>query len=321
MFGKLPYKIKVKQFDNGDKYINWMSGDWLKKFIDYNIPNRNKRITFISVDGKKPNLKLEKNIKIFFSGENLESNINHKYIANEYLDIRYHWFNIRKNLYRDYLLNEVDLSLGYGNYNYLNYLRFPLWIMYLFPPECNYERIKEIVEEINDRENQGMKECVCINRHDLFGVRSKVCDDLKDTLKITYAGKWRNNSTELWTAFDNDKCKYMNLFKFNICPENMDAPYYCSEKIFDALRCGCIPIYAGALNNPEPEIINRDFVIFWDLDGDNCEQIKLVNRLNKDYDYYQKFMKQPKLKADVADYIAEYFENLKCRINRFLKNI
>lgn len=190
---------------------------------------------------------------------------------------------------------------------------------YVFvPPECNYERIKRIAEKINDVESQKYKECVCINSHDLFGVRSKVCNELTGKLNITYAGKWRNNTNELWNEYGNDKYKYMKLFKFNICPENMDATGYCTEKIFDALRCGCIPIYAGCLNNPEPEIINKDFVIFWDLDGDNHEQIKLVNRLNKDDNYYKKFMEQPKLKADAADYIAEYFEQLKLKIKKLI---
>ena len=318
LFENLLFEIKGKDLKNEDKYINWMSGDWLKRFINYNIPNRSKGITFISVNGRRPNLKDEKNIKIFFSGENLESNIRHKCTANDYLDLRYYWFNIRKNLYKNYLLKEVDFSLGFGKNNCENYLRFPLWIMYLFPPECNYEDLKNIVEEINDVKSKKAKECVCINSHDLFGTRSKVCNDLKNILKITYAGKWRNNSNELWTIFDNDKCKYMNLFKFNICPENMDAAGYCTEKIFDALRCGCIPIYAGCLNNPEPEIINHDFVIFWDLDGDNYDQIKLVDRLNNDDNYYQKFMMQPKLKADAADYIAEYFEQLKLKIKELI---
>ena len=110
----------------------------------------------------------------------------------------------------------------------------------------------------------------------------------------------------------------MNLFKFNICPENMDAIDYSTEKIFDALISGCIPIYAGCLNNPEPEIINKDFVIFWDLNGENTEQLKLVNRLNTDNEFYKKFVNQPKLKSDAADYIAEYFENLKQKLKELI---
>lgn len=312
------FKININENLNRDRFINWISGDWLEKFINYQFPNKKHKITFISVDGRRPCLDSDTNKKIFFSGENLELNRIHKNIKNNYFNIRYYWFNIRKNLYKDYLLNEVDLSLGYAHKNNENYLRFPLWIMYLFPPECNYERIKNIVEEINNVKNTMAKECVCINTHDLFGVRTKVCNDLEKIFNITYAGKWRNNTSELWNYYKNDKYKYMKLFKFNICPENVDAPDYCTEKLFDSLRSGCIPIYAGSLNNPEPEIINHDFVIFWDLDGDNYEQIKLVNRLNKDYDYYQNFINQPKLKADAAYYIAEYFEQLKFKIKELI---
>lgn len=308
------FKINIGKTSNGNRYINWMSGDWLEKFIEYQFPDKKQKITYISVDGRRPCLDNDNNKKIFFSGENLEPNISHKNIRNDYLNIRYYWFNIRKNLYKDYLLDEADLSLGYANKNFDNYLRFPLWIMYLFDPRSKYSDIQAKVLEINKSRNLALKDFICINRHDLFGLRTKICNDLGNKFTITYAGKWRNNTNELWENYDNDKLRYLNLFKFNICPENMDAPYYCTEKLFDSLRCGCIPIYAGCLNNPEPEIINKNFVIFWDLDGDNSEQIKLVSRLSKDENYYQKFVTQPKLKAVAVDYIAEYFEQLKTKL-------
>lgn len=315
---KIPFKTKIKEIENGDIYINWMAGNWLANFIDYHFPKRKENLTFISVDGMKADLSVIKSKKIFFSGENLEPVIKHKKLKNDYLNFRYYWFNFRKNIYKDYLINEVDISIGYGKKNSKNYLRFPLWLMYLFSYSSSYDDIKIKISEINNIKNKELKECVCINRHDLFGVRTKICGDVKDTIKITYAGKWRNNTEELWSRYNDDKCKYMNMFKFNICPENMDALDYCTEKLFDALRCGCIPIYAGCLNNPEPEIINRDFVIFWDLDGDNYEQIKLVDRLNKDDNYYQKFISQPKLTTDAADHIIEYFEQLKLKIKELI---
>lgn len=315
---KVPFKTKIKENKNGDIYINWMAGNWLVNFIDYHFPNRKGNLIFISVDGMKTDLSVIKGKKIFFSGENLEPVINHKNIKNDYLNFRYYWFNFRKNIYKDYLINEVNVSIGCGKKNSENYLRFPLWLMYLFSYSSNYNDIKVKISEINNMKNKGLKECVCINRHDLFGVRTKICGDVKDTINITYAGKWRNNTDELWNRYNDDKCKYMNLFKFNICPENMDAADYCTEKIFDALRCGCIPIYAGCLNNPEPEIINKDFVILWDLDGDNTEQLKLVKRLNTDNEFYKKFVNQPKLKPDAADYIAEYFENLKQKLRELI---
>ena len=41
-------------------------------------------------------------------------------------------------------------------------------------------------------------------------------------------------------------------YKFNICYENIrDERDYVSQRIFDVLRCGCVPIYLGAPNIEE----------------------------------------------------------------------
>lgn len=311
----------IKQ-DNGIYYVNWIGEKWLEGFIKYNFPDKQKyNLCLCSVEGKPQKLQSLDVPKIFFSGENLEPVIEHnrcKKLVNE--DI-YKWLISRAKYYGDYRLDEVNLAMGYAKKVADNYLRFPLWLMYLFPYDVNIAKIKSIVDDINAIQSKNINEAACINRHDVFGIREFICNDLSNVLTINYAGKWRNNTEDLWKVYNNDKLLYLKNFKFNICPENMDAPGYCTEKIFDALRCGCIPIYAGCLNNPEPEIINQDFVIFWDLDGGNYEQIKLVNRLNKDDNYYQKFMKQPKLKENAADYIAEYFENLKYMVRKILENI
>jgi len=44
------------------------------------------------------------------------------------------------------------------------------------------------------------------------------------------------------------KVDIMRRYRFNICLENTSFPYYCSEKIWDSIRCGCLPIYHGAGN-------------------------------------------------------------------------
>lgn len=311
---------KITYSDKGITYINWFDNYWLERFIEYNFPNTKlDKFCFCSVDGKRPDLKkYSDKIKIFFTIENLENIIKHdKCVADKSANI-YRWLAYAKKHYSDYMIKDVNLSLAFADIQNNNYLRFPYWLITLFPPEVTYQDIKNKVIEINKLKSNAKRECVCINRHDVFGQRQKICDDVSCVLDITYAGKWRNNTNELWQQYNNGKYKYMNLFKFNICPENMDAAGYCTEKIFDSLRCGCIPIYAGCLNNPEPEIINHDFVIFCDLDGDNYEQIKLVDKLNKDDNYYQKFMMQSKLNADAADYIAEYFERLKLKVKELI---
>ncbi len=45
------------------------------------------------------------------------------------------------------------------------------------------------------------------------------------------------------------KWDVMPRYRFSLCYENIrDEPSYVTEKIFDSMRCGCVPIYWGASN-------------------------------------------------------------------------
>ena len=222
---------------------------------------------------------------------------------------------------------EVDqikkLDRGSANLYSLNndkYIRFPLWIMYIFKPDSNYNDIKNKINEINTIQIYNPKNAaVVINGHDYFGTRAKICDDIANTIPINYAGKWRNNTHELWDKFNNNKLAYISKFKFNICPENMDAEGYVTEKIFEAISTGTIPIYHGSFNNPEPNIIVKDRVIFWNFENNNIDNIKLLKRLKNDDDFYYKFAKQPKLTKYTADYVYERLSLLKEKISILLQ--
>lgn len=46
-----------------------------------------------------------------------------------------------------------------------------------------------------------------------------VYNGVRDILDVKLAGKWHNNTTDLWDRFNNDKEAYLRTFKFNICAE------------------------------------------------------------------------------------------------------
>lgn len=316
--------VKVGVTTKNISYCNWwqyrnLQEEWFTRFLLSKFSTvKDFNIRFYSVFGDRKNMKKRPNkISIFFSGENLECIAKYKIVDK---DNSYYNFFFSLNKYKDYAISDADLALGFSDIKNDKYLRFPLWIQTCFLPTSNYADIKNVVQVINNAKSKVKKEAVCINRHDIFCMRSKICDDLNGVLNISYGGAWRNNTSELWDKYGNDKLKYMELFKFNICPENMDAPNYCTEKIFESFKAGCIPIYAGALNNPEPGVINRDAVIFWKMDGDNTENIKLIKKLNNDEEFYNKFMKQPKLMPYAEEYVHDRFMKLQDKIRLLLQN-
>ena len=98
--------------------------------------------------------------------------------------------------------------------------------------------------------------------------------------EIKCAGRWNNNTKELWEIYNDDKINYLKKFKFNICPENINTKNYVTEKIFEAIQADCIPIYYGSNNNPEPEILNKDRIIFWNFNSDNSKNKKMIHNYN-----------------------------------------
>ncbi|WP_051199308.1 glycosyltransferase family 10 domain-containing protein [Butyrivibrio fibrisolvens] len=306
-------------------FANWWREDphknWFARFIDAGSKDPERRIRFYSIFGPYSKLKEDfDGVKIFFSGENLEQPISHRILKTDPIEDRI-WADRRK-LYGNYGAGDVDLAIGFGNREEdslmgfegsrkTKYIRFPLWLTYVFDPDCTHDDIKRTIDKINAVRSTGRKDTLLLASHDFWGTRSDILKSLEGVCDISIAGKWRNNTKELWEDYDNDKNKYLSEFKFNICPENVDAPGYVTEKIFDAFKCGAIPIYQGCLGKPEPDVINTDAVLLWDFDGDNSDTISLIKRLNSDNVYYDNFVSQPKFKPDAAEYVVACMDELR----------
>ena len=298
-------------------YANWWRTDakeiWFTRFIKYYWPSLNIPIRFYSVFGPDSVLKeTYPGVKIFFSGENLEEKQNYSDLV--YDPVAEALWQKRYERYSDYACGKVDLSLGFRTNESEKYMRFPLWIMYLFNPDDGYEQIKERVKEINGiRPSRERRGAVIIASHDQFGTRGKIYIDLKDVVDIACAGKWNNNTEDLWMKYQNNKLEYMQQFRFNICPENVDAPGYVTEKIFDAYRTGTIPVYCGSGNIPEPDIVRSESLILWNYNSDNKDNIALVKKLISDDDYYDKYVAYPRMTDYTAEYIYDILMELKQR--------
>lgn len=277
--------------------------NWLTRFILKNFPLITKKINIYGEIGNNRFIKRSSDgIKIFHSGENLDkkgSNTHYKY--------------------GDYCLKYVDLALGFNNdIENSKYLRFPLWIMYLFAPEDDKDKIDEKVKAINALQFNKTKSCALIARHDKDGTRGMIYNKLKNIIDIECAGKWNNNTNDMWDLYNNDKIEYLKQFKFNICPENANTRWYVTEKLFEAFVAGCIPIYYGSDNDPEPGIVNKDAVIFWDKDGDNSKQISFIQQLLSDEQSYNEFINQPKLLPYTTEYVFDRYVHLLIKLNLLL---
>ena len=186
-----------------------------------------------------------------------------------------------------------------------NYLRLPLWILNIIPPNANFEDIKNIFDSLNTpTQNKRSIKFSLIASHDKNGIRNKIVKEIEKQFDIVHCpGKFKNNTNILKEKYKDDKLKFLQDVVFNICPENSNASGYVTEKIFEAISQGCIPIYWGAESNPEPEILINDSIIFYDPE----DSIKVVDSI-KNYEFNN--IKKYFIKQDAALVVWNWLQKL-----------
>lgn len=275
---------------------------WFTRFLLHNFPNENYKINMFSVLGKHYNIDepmLGK--KVLISGENLNK--------------RFTEFN---KDYGIYALDYVDFATGYDLIDHSRYLRFPFWIALNFPPNSDYETVENITNNWNSLSYKKTEDVVVVSSHDYWKTRQLIADSISNFTNITYGGKWRNNTSDLWKKFNNDKFAFLNQFKFNICSENVLDTGYVTEKIFDAIKSDCIPLYAGGGNYLEPKVINKHAIITWDFNKDNSDSIELVKSLISDEKTYVDFKEQNVILDSAPKYIMDTLNDLKKQFERVI---
>lgn len=286
---------------NGVKHYNWHSQDssWLGDFIRARFePKDWKKFSVVSVFGSPRTFWFHKNEnKIFFTGEN----------------------PARYPNYKDNALPHVKISMGFDYLDAPNYLRFPLWIHYLFKPESTYEDIARRVEEINEFHPKKTDFCSLICKHGGDdNLRGFMYEQISQIAPVMCAGKFMHNDDRLWNEFGNIKCAYLENFKFSICPENSNRTGYVTEKLFEAFKSGTVPIYWGSDNHPEPGLINNQAVIFWNNGGDNSEALAKIRKLYESDKAYDQFVAQPRFTPQLVEYVWSRFTELEKRMRELL---
>lgn len=285
--------------DSGDKF-------WLERFISHRF-SVNQPVIFFSCFGSLTfGAKYLKSKKIFVSGENLQPGG---------LVERSRW-------YGNHLLDIVDLGIGFEFRKEANYLRFPLWIFHrdFIKPTATLEDIQALIDRLNAVETRATlgrsKFIAQISSHDSGGQRGRLVDLLSSIGDVDCAGKFRNNTDELQSRYEDVKEKFLSNYKFNICVENSLGEGYITEKIFESIASGCIPIYWGAYL--EPGILNPEAILLYE-EGKEQELYDKVKLLWEDEEAYQKFIEIPPFVDGAAERIWEMMQALEKKLSEILK--
>ena len=218
----------------------------------------------------------------------------------------------------------IDLSLGFDEMSSDGYMRFPFWVMWsVFSPTATFDEIKGEIDRMNSPQNHSYddrKYCAYVCGHDDFG-RRKMYKQFSTIGRVDCDGRLFHNNDDLLNLYNDDKIEYLKHYRFNLTPENTNYKDYVTEKLFEAISAGAIPIYHGSDNCPEPDILNHDAIVFIEVGADNKEAIELVASLNADKDRYMEFACQPHFKAHAAERIYAYYEELERRLTDIIANI
>lgn len=251
------------------------------------------KVVFFSVFGLRNNIKKSKApIKIFFTGEDVKSN---------YID------------FSDNCISDSNLSIGFEpekNIAANNYIRYPLWLLYYFGHLKTKDELCHAITNFNKKQYKKTKFCALVASHDRNGIRKAINNLCSSIAPISCAGSILHNDDSLQTQYSNNKITYLKQFMFNICPENVSNSGYVTEKLFQAFDGGCIPIYWGSKNNPEPDVINQKAILFYEKNTEN-ELKNQITELYQNKKYYNEFMTEPRLLSESVDWIYEKNKNLK----------
>lgn len=292
--------------------VNWWKGDarlWLADFLRVRAIASSRPIALASVFGPRKRIEAISSTHnvIFFSGEQLNVG--------------------RYEEYGDFCLGiqELRASLGFVDSSDTRACRFPLWLMYMFSPSSTPEEINRRVNQLSyPLKNKRSwiprwRFASLIARHDRGGTRRRILGDLAIVGKVSCGGKLCHNSRSLKWVFRDDKQSYLRGFNFNICPENVNANGYVTEKIFQSIEAGCIPVYWGAGNDPEPDVLNHDAILYWDDYSDSRQKlIDRVHALTSNPASLQAFQQQPRLSEHAGETVKAYFRDLEDHLRRVL---
>lgn len=261
-----------------------------------------KTVAIFSVFGERSMIdKVKADVKIFYSAENLE--------RPEFAR------------YKDYCLNNptIDFAMGFDLVEHPKYLRFPLWMDYMFPADSSEEAIRAKCQQLRSPNVGGKRKfCCMVASNSADGLRKEMFEQISNITRVDSAGKYLHNDDALQNEFANNKQNYLRNYYFNICPENTSAYGYTSEKLFEAISAGCIPIYWGA-EFADEAVINEAAIIRWNRDDNGASAIRQIRELYANPKLLQEFLCQPRLLPTAEEYILDTFATIESRLRSILR--
>jgi Glycosyltransferase family 10 (fucosyltransferase) C-term len=168
-------------------------------------------------------------------------------------------------------MSKIDLTMTYRQDSDVIIHYFTQRERYWGPPAVDTAAKKDAVAYLNNN-------CGALNG------RNTVVQELMDHVTVhAYEGCLYNMEASAGARTRIDKRAVFAGYKFCIAMENSSTRDYVSEKLFDALDAGCVPIYMGAPNIVSDYLPAPEAALVYDPDTMTVAQLGAeVKRLMKD---------------------------------------
>lgn len=187
----------------------------------------------------------------------------------------------------------VDYALSHDEIDHPRHTRWPHYALYRWIPELEHKDSEKVRVAMQNKPDF----CSYVFSNSLCDERIKIFHLLNEYKRVNSGGRVMNNVGGPVPS----KHKFLQTHKFDIAFENSSHLGYTTEKIADAMRAHCVPIYWGNLHvakdfNPESFINAHDFDSLNSL-------VDYVIKVDQDQELYEKVMMAPWLHGDQLEYV------------------
>jgi hypothetical protein len=196
-----------------------------------------------------------------------------------------------------------DFHIGYTR-THGSRFRFPLWFL-------SYPGLLDGQLPLRQHQNDRKIGVSFIASSDYQWHRKRVLllAAFHSTIPIISAGGVGNNYPII-----KDKTGLIGQYYFNLCPENSIAYGYVTEKLFDAVVQGAIPIYIGNIEERdiEMDILNMRRIILSNSFSSHSavRLLKTVQQLASSKQHLDNFYRQPIFKLNATRHLRVYKRQL-----------
>lgn len=106
---------------------------------------------------------------------------------------------------------------------------------------------------------------------DLCNLRTKIAIEGYKKKCLDIYGRYWPDKISLGSSrggnWQDKKIEILQQYHFNLCFENTNWPFYCTEKIWDSIQGGCLPIYYGKGNKIYDHFPKNSFLDYTDFNN------------------------------------------------------